>query len=157
MGRPKRDVRAAAEATTTPPDELAASQSLARVVKAEGNNLYSCSLPDSRMVLVELASQFRNTIWLRRGGYVLVDLVPVADQRRKVEGQIVNVVREEREWRKQSYWSVAILGPAPNLSLSMLTATCRPKEFAKPTFGDDDSEEEESNVGKMPPSDSEDD
>ncbi len=32
----------------------------------------------------------------------------------------------------------------------------RPKEFPKHTFNDE-SEEEESNVGKMPPSDSEDD
>lgn len=111
MGRPKRDVRAAAEATTTPPDELTGSQSLARVAKAEGNSLYSCSLPDNRTVLVELASQFRNTIWLRRGGFVLVDLIPVKDQRGKVEGEIVNVVREEREWRKQSYWSVLITMP----------------------------------------------
>ena len=124
MGRPKRDVRAAAEATTTPPDELAASQSLARVVKAEGNNLYSCSLPESRTVLVELASQFRNTIWLRRGGFVLLDLVPVADQKRKVEGRIVNVVREEKEWRKQSYWSVAVRVSSP-ISLSPGTLTCR--------------------------------
>lgn len=104
MGRPKRDVRAAAEATTTPPDQLKASQSLARVIKAEGNSLYSCSLPDSKTVLVELAARFRNTIWLRRGGYVLVDLTPSGDHKGKVEGEIVNVVREEREWRKQNYW-----------------------------------------------------
>ncbi|RYP75639.1 hypothetical protein DL770_007372 [Monosporascus sp. CRB-9-2] len=134
MGRPKRDIRAAAEATTTPPDQLTASQSIAKIVKAEGNNLYSCSLPDNRTVLVELAARFRNTIWIKRGGFVLVDLIPAEDQKGKVEGEIVNVVREEREWRKHSYW---------------------PKEFAKPTLDDDDSEEE-SNVGKMPSSDSDD-
>lgn len=33
---------------------------------------------------------------------------------------------------------------------------CRPKEFPKATYDQDDSDEEESNVGKMPPSDSED-
>ncbi len=104
MGRTKRDIRAAAEATTTPPDQLTASQSLARVVKAEGNSLYSCLLPDNRTVLVELEARFRNTIWLKRGGFVLVDLIPAEDQKGKVEGGIVNVVREEREWRKQSYW-----------------------------------------------------
>lgn len=105
MGRPKRDIRAAAEATTTPPDRLTASQSLARVIKAEGNSLYSCSLPDNnRTVLVELAARFRNTIWIKRGGFVLVDLTPTGDHKGKVEGEIINVVREEREWRKQSYW-----------------------------------------------------
>lgn len=104
MGRPKRDIRAAAEATTTPPDQLTAAQSLAKVIKAEGNSLYNCSLPDSRTVLVELAARFRNTIWIKRGGFVLVDLTLTGDQKGKVEGEIINVVREEREWRKKSFW-----------------------------------------------------
>lgn len=104
MGRPKRDIRAAAEESTSPPDELTENQSIARVIKAEGNSLYSCSLPDKRSVLVELAARFRNTIWIKRGGYVLVDLVSVKEMKGKVEGGIVNIVREEKMWRKQSYW-----------------------------------------------------
>lgn len=104
MGRPKRNTQAAAVESTTPPDELTASQSLACVAKAEGNSLYSCSLPDKRTVLVELADRFRNTIWIKRGGYVLVDLTPVADVKDRVEGEIVNVVRDEKLWRKQRYW-----------------------------------------------------
>ncbi|KAI1850047.1 hypothetical protein JX265_003421 [Neoarthrinium moseri] len=132
MGRPKRNVLAAAESSMTPPDELNESQSLARVVKAEGNNLYSCSLPDKRAVIVELAERFRNTIWIKRGGYALIDLYPIKEVKGRVEGEIVNVVRDEREWRKQKYW---------------------PKEFVRVTDDDDD---DESNVGKMPPSDSED-
>ncbi|KAI0525972.1 hypothetical protein F5B22DRAFT_262086 [Xylaria bambusicola] len=133
MARPKRNLHAAAEESTTPPDALTPTQSVARVIKAEGNSLYSCLLPNQQIVLVELAARFRNTIWIKRGGYVLVDLTPPEEKRGKVEGEIANVVREEKEWRKQSYW---------------------PKEFAKATF-DDDDEDEESNVGKMPPSDSE--
>ncbi|KAI1401351.1 nucleic acid-binding protein [Hypoxylon fuscum] len=133
MGRPKRDIRAAAEESTTPPDQLTTLQSVAKVIKAEGNNLYSCHLPSQRTVLVELAARFRNTIWIKRGGYVLVDLTPAQDQKGKVEGEIVNVVRDEKEWRKQSYW---------------------PKEFPRVTYEDED---EDSTVGKMPPSDSEDD
>lgn len=43
------------------------------------------------------------------------------------------------------------------LPLAKLTADVRPKEFVKPTLDDEDSEEEESTVGKMPPSDSEND
>ncbi|KAJ8128589.1 hypothetical protein O1611_g5046 [Lasiodiplodia mahajangana] len=134
MGRPKRDIRAAAEESTTPPDMLTPTQHVARVIKAEGNNLYSCLLPSQQTVLVELAARFRNTIWIKRGGYVLVDLTPPDEKKGKVEGEIANVVAEEKEWRKQSYW---------------------PKEFAKITY-DDEDEDEESTVGKMPPSDSED-
>ncbi|CAJ2514186.1 Uu.00g023050.m01.CDS01 [Anthostomella pinea] len=133
MGRPKRDVRAAAEESTTPPDQLTETQSLAKVIKAEGNSLYSCLLPNQRTVLVELVARFRNTIWIKRGGYVLVDLIPVKEQTGRVEGEIVNVVREEKEWRKHNYW---------------------PKEFVKSTYEDDD--DGKSTVGKMPPSDSED-
>ncbi|KAI1386551.1 nucleic acid-binding protein [Hypoxylon trugodes] len=133
MGRPKRDIRAAAEESTTPPDQLTQAQSLARVIKAEGNSLYACFLPSKRTVLVELAARFRNTIWIKRGGYVLVELTPPEDQKGKVEGEIVNVVRDEKEWRKQSYW---------------------PKEF--PRSNHEDEDDEESTVGRMPPSDSED-
>ncbi|OTA93812.1 hypothetical protein M434DRAFT_30655 [Hypoxylon sp. CO27-5] len=131
MGRPKRDIRAAAEESTTPPEQLTDTQSLAKVIKAEGNSLYTCSLPNQRTVLVELATRFRNTIWIKRGGYVLVELTPPKEQKGKVEGEIVNVVRDEKEWRKQNYW---------------------PKEFPRSTYEDD--EDEDSTVGKMPPSDS---
>ncbi|KAL8297829.1 hypothetical protein RB597_007141 [Gaeumannomyces tritici] len=133
MARSKRNVQAAAEETTTPPDALAGNQSLARVVKAEGNSLYSCTLPDGKPALAELAARFRNTIWIRRGGYVLVEMA--ADEDRKgsrVDGEIVNVVRDEREWRKRPYW---------------------PTQF--PKHKEEINDEEDSNVGKMPPSDSE--
>ncbi|KAI1657902.1 nucleic acid-binding protein [Daldinia decipiens] len=140
MARPKREMRAIVEESTTPPDQLKEAQSLARVIKAEGNNLYTCSLPNQRTILVELATRFRNTVWIRRGGFVLVHLTPPEERKGKVEGEIVNVVGIEKEWRKQSYWRV-------NSALS-------PKEFARFTYEDD--EDEDSTVGKMPASDSED-
>ncbi|CAL3962832.1 hypothetical protein PZA11_000123 [Diplocarpon coronariae] len=135
MGRPKRNVFAAADETTTPPSELTATQTIARVVKAEGNSLYSCSLPNQKIVLVELESRFRNTIWLKRGGFVLIDTKEADARKNKIYGEIINVVRDERSWRKEGYW---------------------PKEFVKASAYPEDSDEE-STVGKMPPSDSEDD
>ncbi|EKD21719.1 uncharacterized protein L3040_004941 [Drepanopeziza brunnea f. sp. 'multigermtubi'] len=135
MGRPKRNVVAAADETTTPPFELTATQSIARVIKAEGNSLYSCLLPNQKTVLVELESRFRNTIWLKRGGYVLIDTKEATVRQNKIDGEIMNVVRDEHLWRKEAYW---------------------PKEFPKASAYPEDSDEEESTVGKMPPSDSED-
>ncbi|KAI1211035.1 nucleic acid-binding protein [Annulohypoxylon truncatum] len=132
MGRPKRDIRAAAEEATTPPDQLTENQSLAKVIKAEGNSLYACSLPNRRTVLVGLASRFRNTVWIRRGGYVLVEFTSSKEEKGRVEGEIINIVGDEKEWRKQSYW---------------------PKEFPRVTYDDED---EDSIAGKMPPSDPED-
>lgn len=106
MGRPKRTVQAAAEETSTPPDQLTATQSVARVVKAAGNNLYTCSFPGGKEILVELPSRFRNTIWIKRGGYVLLDTKESEARENKIGGEIVNVVRDEREWRKMAYWCV---------------------------------------------------
>lgn len=111
MGRPKRNVLAAAAESTTPPDELTEYQQIARVGKPEGNNLYSCILPNTKIVIVELAQRFRNTIWIKRGGFVLVDLTPDDERSKansKVQGEIVNVVRDEKEWRKMPYWYVGL-------------------------------------------------
>jgi len=106
MGRPKRNVLATAEETLTPPASLSEGQSIARVVKAEGKNLYSVDLPSGKSILVELPSRFRSTIWLKRGGYVLVDTKAFDGRENKLEGEIVNVVRDEKQWRKETYWSV---------------------------------------------------
>ncbi|KAF6802453.1 translation initiation factor 1A/IF-1 [Colletotrichum sojae] len=133
MGRPKRSAQAAAEEALTPPDALSGNQSIVRVLRAEGNNLYACELPNKKDMVFELAQRFRNTIWIKRGGYVLAERYEEPEGR--VQGEIINVVRDEKAWRKQSYW---------------------PKEFGKSRY-DDEDEESDSNVGKMPPSDSEDD
>lgn len=132
MARPKRNLLATAEETSTPPATLAEGQTLARVAKATGNNLYSVELPSGQPVLVELPARFRSTIWIKRGSYVLVDTGALADRENKLDGEIINVVRDEKEWRKQSYW---------------------PAQFAKKSAYEDDSEDE-STVGKMPSSDS---
>jgi len=104
MGKPKRNVFAAAEETTTAPSALTPTQSIARVIKAEGNSLYSCTLPDKKTVLVELPSRFRNTIWIKNGGYVLIDTKEGDARQNKIDGEIINVVRDEHTWRKESYW-----------------------------------------------------
>lgn len=104
MGKPKRNVLAAVEDTLTPPDALEPHQTLVRVLKPEGNNLYTCEQPDKKTLLLELAQRFRNTIWIRRGGFVLADKYPEQSEETRAAGEIVNVVRDEKLWRKQSYW-----------------------------------------------------
>lgn len=105
MGRPKRNLLATAEETSSPPTVLPSGHVVARVQKAEGKNLYSVRLPSSaEPLLVELPSRFRSQIWIKRGGYVIVDTCVFGDRDNKLDGEIVNVVREERQWRKQAYW-----------------------------------------------------
>ena len=107
MGRPKRNLLATAEETSTPPAILGEGQAIARVKKAEGNNLYSVELPSGKeSLLVELPSRFRSQIWIKRGGYVVVDTSTFAERDNKLDGEIINVVRDEKHWRKQAYWFV---------------------------------------------------
>lgn len=131
MPRPKRDIQAVAEETITPPTTLPDSQTIARVKQAAGNNLYQLELPTGKVVLAELPARFRSTIWIKRGSFVLVDTEALADRDNKLGGEIVNVVREEKAWRKTPYW---------------------PAEFSsKRSAYAEDSEDE---GPKMPPSDS---
>ncbi|KAH6614145.1 hypothetical protein C7974DRAFT_321246 [Boeremia exigua] len=135
MGRPKRQVLATIEDTVTPPDVLPAAHLLARIVKAEGKNLYSAELPGGKTVLAELEPRFRSTVWIKRGSYVVVDTSAMAERDNKLDGVIVNIVRDEKAWRKSPYW---------------------PGEFVKkPAY--EDSDDEASTVGKMPPTDSDED
>lgn len=41
---------------------------------------------------------------MKRGSYVLVDFDALQDRDNKLKGEIVNIVRDERQWRKQAYW-----------------------------------------------------
>ncbi|MCJ1465029.1 hypothetical protein MMC07_003644 [Pseudocyphellaria aurata] len=130
MPRPKRNFLVTANETSTPPTSLGNGHEIARVQKAEGKNLYTVQVPDRvEPLLVELPSRFRSQIWIRRGGYVVVDRSVFDHRENKLDGEIVNIVRDEKQWRKQAYW---------------------PAEFiAKPTYSD--GSEDESTVGKMPP------
>ncbi|KAL8904820.1 MAG: hypothetical protein Q9207_003014 [Kuettlingeria erythrocarpa] len=130
MPRPKRNLLATAQQTSSPPVSLDEGHRIAKIRKAEGKNLYSVELPSGEEpLLVELPSRFRSQIWMKRGGYVVVDTSAFADRDNKLDGEIVNVVRDEREWRKQSYW---------------------PSEFVKKSSYPEDSDD---NGPTMPPSD----
>ena len=134
---PRRKLLATAEETLTPPEQVTETQSIARIIKAAGNNLYSVTLPTGKDILVEMPAKFRSTIWLRRGGYVLIDTQTQSGRDNKIQGEIINIVRDEKTWRKEPYW---------------------PKEFVKRTVvaTDDSDEGETSNIGMMPPSDEDD-
>ncbi|RYN39016.1 hypothetical protein AA0113_g1093 [Alternaria arborescens] len=136
MARPKRNVLATIDSTITPPDAMSPNHVIARITKAEGKNIYAAELPDGKPVLAELEARFRSTVWIKRGSYVVVDTSALADRENKLDGEIVNVVRDEKAWRKMAYW---------------------PKEFVKKSTYVEDSDEEESTVGKMPPTDSDED
>lgn len=107
MPRPKRNFLATAEETSTPPTSLGNGHEIARVQRAEGKNLYTVQVPDQvEPLLVELPSRFRSQIWIKRGGFVVVNRSAFENRENKLDGEIVNVVRDEKQWRKQPYWLV---------------------------------------------------
>ena len=135
MPPPRRKLLATEAATLTPPDSVSETEQIARVVGAAGNNLYKVTLPSTEELLVEMPAKFRSTIWLRRGGYVLIDTRTESGRDNKIQGEIINVVRDEKTWRKAAFW---------------------PGEFAKPsTTASKGLDEEQSKVEMMPPSDEE--
>jgi probable RNA-binding protein EIF1AD len=106
MPRPKRNLLATIDSTVTPPDALAPGHHIARITTAAGNNLYNAELADGKPVLAELEAKFRSTVWIKRGSYVVIDTSALADRENKLNGEIVNVVRDEKAWRKMAYWYV---------------------------------------------------
>ncbi|RDK42828.1 nucleic acid-binding protein [Aspergillus phoenicis ATCC 13157] len=104
MGPPRRKVLATAEETMFPPDELSQGHLIARAIKATGNNIYSVELPSKESVLVELPARFRSTIWIKRGSYVVIDTNALEGRDNKLKGEIVNIVRDEKAWRKAPFW-----------------------------------------------------
>lgn len=134
MPQSKRSLQATAALTTSPPSALPAHHAVARVTRLAGNNLYQVEFGKdggnadpaqtldqsvtqqldaeeqsegrgaSGEGLVELPSRFRNAIWLKRGSYVVVDTAALRGRDNKLRGEIVNVVREEKAWRKMAWW-----------------------------------------------------
>ena len=104
MPRPKRHDLAMADETSTPPDALPLNHALARIDRNDGKNVFVVSLPSGETMAAELAPRFRSTLWIRRGAYVVVNRSALAERDNKLGGEIVNVVVDEKEWRKKSYW-----------------------------------------------------
>lgn len=106
MGPPRRKVLATAQETLTPPDELADTQLIVRAIKATGNNIYQIELPDKQLMLVELPAKFRSKFWIKRGSYLVIDTKPTEERENKIGGEIINIVRDEKAWRKAPFWYV---------------------------------------------------
>lgn len=122
MGPPRRKVLATAEETMVPPDELAQGHLITRVIKATGNNVYLVETPFKESALVELPSRFRSTIWIKRGSYVVIDTNALEGRDNKLKGEIINIVRDEKAWRKAPFWLVYPHGECFELLLMLWQA-----------------------------------
>lgn len=154
MGPPRRKVLATAEETMFPPDELADTHQIVRAIKATGNNIYLIEQPDKTQMLVELPARFRSTIWIKRGSYVVIDTKAQEERDNKIGGEIINIVRDEKAWRKAAFWYTSLNPQTIDEAQANVRIFYRPKEFVKqPAAAANSDSEEESRVGKMPSSD----
>jgi probable RNA-binding protein EIF1AD len=90
------------ETPNEPPDSLTPAQFIGRITKAHGNAIYTVEISSKSDLVVELPTKFLNAIWVRRGGYVLVETDGYNEG--KVNGGIIEVITDEKPWRKMSYW-----------------------------------------------------
>jgi len=118
-------------------------------ITSEANSLTSDTTP-SPVKLVELPSRFRSTIWLKRGSFVVVDTAALADRSNKLGGEIVNVVRDEKEWRKMAYWPKEDKEFDKKVGVSVVAGSGSDEDSS-------DNEDARGNgmVGRMPSSESE--
>ena len=90
------------QTSNEPPDSLTPTQFIARITKIHGNAIYTVQLPSKSDLVVELPTKFLNAIWVRRGGFVLVETDGYNEG--KVSGGIMDVITDDKAWKKMSYW-----------------------------------------------------
>jgi len=92
-----------------PPESLTSTQFIGRITKIHGNAIYTVELPSKSELVVELPTKFLNAIWVRRGGYVLMETDGYTEG--KVSGGIIEVITDDKAWKKKSYWYSLLLPP----------------------------------------------
>ncbi|CAG8659464.1 6746_t:CDS:2, partial [Paraglomus occultum] len=78
-------------------------EKIARVLGGRGKHLYEVQLIDGTSTLATLPPRFRNVVWVKRGGYVIV--LPVEGEN-KVGAEIVHVLLNEhiKQLRAEGIW-----------------------------------------------------
>uniref|UniRef100_A0A914Y979 Probable RNA-binding protein EIF1AD n=1 Tax=Panagrolaimus superbus TaxID=310955 RepID=A0A914Y979_9BILA len=65
------------------------NQMIAKTIASRGNNLHEVLDQKGNQYLASMPMKFRNTVWLKRGQYVLVESIEEGD---KVKAEIVNIL-----------------------------------------------------------------
>ncbi|XP_030762835.1 probable RNA-binding protein EIF1AD [Sitophilus oryzae] len=78
-------------------------QRIVKVLSSPGNNLHEVEDSDGSKFLVSMPPKFRRTMWVIRGGYILIE--PIKEGK-KVKGEIVRILTKEQiqHFRKENVW-----------------------------------------------------
>ncbi|CAF1524909.1 unnamed protein product [Adineta ricciae] len=76
---------------------------IVKVIAPRGNNLHEVVTPSGSTFLVSMPTKFRNTIFIKRGDYVLVEDIEEGD---KVKAEIVQILLRDnvKYIRSQNCW-----------------------------------------------------
>jgi probable RNA-binding protein EIF1AD len=78
-------------------------QEIVKIISSRGNNLHEVETETGERYLVSMPTKFRRNVWVKRGGYVVVE--PIVEGN-KVKAEIVQIllkdqikyIREEGKW-----------------------------------------------------------
>ncbi|KAG4303470.1 hypothetical protein PCK1_000434 [Pneumocystis canis] len=100
----KKKIQKLGEMTMDPPHELSINQDIACVMEIKDHDLYVCKTSNGETLLAELPSRFRCKIWVKRGGFVVLDKQAFNRKDCKIQAEISMVIQNEKAWRKEKYW-----------------------------------------------------
>ncbi|BES94991.1 Translation initiation factor 1A [Nesidiocoris tenuis] len=77
------------EATSTEHCVPAENQMVVKLLEGRGNNLHCVESADGATFLVSMPTKFRKNIWIKRGDFLLIDILP---DNGKVRGEIATII-----------------------------------------------------------------
>uniref|UniRef100_A0A7S0V8E4 S1-like domain-containing protein n=1 Tax=Polytomella parva TaxID=51329 RepID=A0A7S0V8E4_9CHLO len=86
-----------------PPKE---NEFIVQVLGLRGGNIVNVQFPDGKETLCLLPSKFHKKVWVKRGGFVLIESDENAFEDTKVAGNILAVLYDEqiKEYKKLGVW-----------------------------------------------------
>lgn len=100
----KKKIQKLGQMTFDPPHELPEHQKIACVMEIRDHDLYLCKTSSDEILLTELPPRFRCKIWVRRGGFVVIDTHAFDKKGGKIQAEIIMVIQNEKMWKKKEYW-----------------------------------------------------
>lgn len=82
------------------------NQEIVKVISSRGNNLHEVETTIGENYLVSMPTKFRKNVWVKRGGFILVEPIAEGD---KVKAEMVRLLTNEhiKEFKKHGVWPEA--------------------------------------------------
>ena len=131
------------------------NQLIAQTLASRGNNLHEIIDQDGNQYLASMPMKFRNTVWLRRGQFVLIEPIEEGD---KVKAEIVNILDSENVLyiEECGQWPKRFSDDAEKLKRSTKTGTetnggidadMLPSSESESEFEDEEGDDEDKDDG----------